>query len=84
MLDDILKYIKDSLTGLLMISVVWVFIYLWIKLVLARWNPEEFKKTMMHFVYVAIWIFIISFAYAAVKMVSWLSLFESDNLFDLF
>lgn len=75
MLDNILKYIKDSLNGLLMITVVWVFLYLWIKLVLARWNPEEFKKTMMHFVYVAIWIFTVSVAYAIVKMVSWINLF---------
>lgn len=75
MLDVVLKYIKDSLNGLLMITVVWVFLYLWIKLVLARWNPEEFKKTMMHFVYVAIWIFTVSVAYAIVKMVSWINLF---------
>lgn len=84
MLDDLLLYIKTSLTSLLTITVVWVFIYLWIKLVLARWNPEEFKKVMSHFVYVAIWIFIISFAYAAVKLVSWLNLFENKDIWSIF
>lgn len=73
LLDYILTYIKNSLTWLLTITIIWVFLYLWIKLVLARWNPEEFKKVMSHFVYVAIWIFTVYFAYAAVKLVSWIN-----------
>lgn len=74
MLDNILKFIKDSISGLLLVVVLWVFIFIWTRLFVARWNPEEFKKAMMHFVYAVVWIFVISIAWAVVKMVSGISI----------
>ena len=73
-IDTIFKFVKDSISGLLSVFVIWVFLYMWMRLVLAQWNPEELKKTMIQFVYVIVWIFIISIAYAVVKLVSWLSI----------
>jgi hypothetical protein len=39
----------------------------------ARGNPEEFKKALIHFVYAVVWIFIVSVAWAVVKLVAWLN-----------
>lgn len=73
-LQSIFVWIKTSLTGLLLLLAVWVFLFIWIRLWIARWNPEEFKKSMMHLVYAIIWIFIVSIAYATVTLVAWLTL----------
>ena len=74
MLDSLLNYIQDSLSSLIYIIALWVFIYIWINLVIARWNPEEFKKHMMHFVYAAIWLFVVTAAWAMVKLVASLNI----------
>jgi hypothetical protein len=37
---------------------------------MARWNPEEFKKALMSFVYAVIGIFIVAVSRAVVKLVS--------------
>lgn len=73
-LDKLINYIQNSLSSLILIIALWVFIYIWINLVIARWNPEEFKKRMMHFVYAAIWFFVIAAAYAAVRLVASLNI----------
>ena len=52
--DGVDSYIKDTIFALFYIIAVWVFIYLGIQLVSARWNAEEFKKALMGFVYAAI------------------------------
>lgn len=74
MLTSIFVWIKDSLTGLLVLIAIWAFLFIWIRLALAKWNPEEFKKGMMQLVYAIIWIFIVSIAWAAVKLVAWLTI----------
>lgn len=71
---DLLVWIKESLTSLLILIAVWVFLYIWIKLIIARWNPEEFKKAMKHMVYAIVWIFVVSLAWATVSLVAWLNL----------
>ena len=71
---SLLNYIQNSITSLVPVIAVWVFIYIWINLVIARWNPEEFKKHILHFVYTAIWFFIIAAAWAIVKIVSSLNI----------
>lgn len=73
-LDKLFVFIKDSISGLLLLIVVWVFLFMWIKLVTARWNSEEFKKIILQFIYVAVWIFIVSVAWAAVKLVAWIDI----------
>jgi hypothetical protein len=69
-LTDIFIWIKDSLTSLIMLIAVWVFLYIWTKLLFARGNPEEFKKGMLHLVYAIIWIVVVSLAWAAVTLIA--------------
>jgi len=44
------------------------------KLITARGNPEEFKKALNTFIYAVVGIFIVSFAFAAVRLVAGLNL----------
>lgn len=69
-LDQVFIYVKDFIFNILWIIWVWVFLYFWFKIISARWNPEEFKKTLMWFVYAIVWLAIIPFAYGLVKLVS--------------
>jgi len=73
-LDSIFNYIQNSISWLILLIALWVFIYIWINLVIARWNPEDFKKHMMQFVYAAIWFFVVSISWAVVKLVAWLNI----------
>ena len=73
-LDVIFAWIKDSIFWLLMLLAIWVFLFLWIRLVIARWNPEEFKKAMQSLLYAVVWLFVVSASWAAVKLVSWLNI----------
>ena len=73
-LQSIVIWVKDSLSGLLVLIAVGVFLFIWIRLWVARWNPEEFKKWIMQLVYAVVWIFIVSIAWAAVTLVAWLNL----------
>ena len=72
-LSSITVWFKNSLTSLVMLISIWAFLYVWIKLAFARWNPEEFKKATMHMIYVIIGIFIVATSWAAVTLVAWLN-----------
>jgi hypothetical protein len=41
---SLFEYIRDSIFWLLMVIAISVFIWIWAKLLMARWNPEELKK----------------------------------------
>lgn len=69
-LSQILIYVKDFLFSILGIVAIWVFLYFWFQLVISRWNEEEFKKTLMWFIYAIIWLAIIPVAWGAVKIIS--------------
>lgn len=73
-LDKIFNYFQNSISWLIMIIAIWVFLYIWIKIIVAKWNPEEFKKHMLQFVYAAIWLFLVSASWAIVKLVAWLNI----------
>lgn len=74
MLSKIFRWAKDEIMSMVWILAVWVFIFIWIRIIMARWNPEEFKKSILHFVYAIIWVFFIFMAWWLVKLVSTLSL----------
>jgi len=74
MLAYISVWLKDSLTSFLVVIAIWVFLFIWIKLAMARWNSEEFHKAIKQLVYAVIWIFIVWFAWWAVVLISWLNL----------
>jgi hypothetical protein len=61
---------KNQIVLVVEVLAVWVFIFIGIRFVMARWNPEEFKKAWLHFVYAIIWVFFIFMAWWAVKLVS--------------
>lgn len=69
-LDAIIVYVKNFTFSIMWIIVVWVFLYLWFKLITSRWNAEEMKKALMWLVYVWAWLTIMSLAWWAVKLVS--------------
>ncbi len=71
---SIFKWFKWELFSVVMIIALWAFVFIGIRLASARWNPEEFKKAMLHFVYSIVWIFFIFMAWWLVKLVSSLSL----------
>jgi hypothetical protein len=71
--DEVSSWVISSLETLLPITAVGVFLFVGIKLAMARWNPEEFKKAWMQFMYAIIGIFIMSFAWVTVKIVLGLS-----------
>ena len=73
-LDDFSVYIRDTIFWILMVIVIWMFIFIWAKLVVARWNQEEFKKAIQSFIYVVVWIAIVSVSWLAVRLITWINL----------
>ena len=72
-LAGIIRWVKDTLMSLVAVIAIWAFLFVWIRLWLARWNPEEFKKAMTQMIYVVVWIFIVSIAWAIVTLVAGLT-----------
>lgn len=70
----IATYITDTLFWILTVVWIWVFLVLGARLVMARGNPEEFKKNFMWMVYGLIWIAIMTIAYAVVTFVTRISI----------
>jgi len=73
-LDAILAFIRDSVFAVLVIIAIGMFLFIGARLVVARWNPEEFKKALQSFIYAAIGILVVAFAYAAVIIVAGLDI----------
>jgi hypothetical protein len=65
-----LDFAKDSIFWLLALVSIAVFIFIWAKLIMAKWNPEEFKKALMQFIYAVIWLAVIALSWGLVKLVS--------------
>lgn len=74
LLDKILKFVSESIFKLIWIIATGVFIFIWARLVIAKWNPEEFKKAIMSFIYAIAWLFIITASWWVVKLVSTINL----------
>lgn len=73
-LDSLLNIIKDLIFWLLPVIATFVFLLIWTKLFLARWNPDEFKKAMMWFVYAAVWIAIVPLAWWIIYLITTLTI----------
>lgn len=74
-IDDMIKWLMGSIDTLLPITAIGVFLFVGIRLWVARWNPEEFKKAWMQFIYAVVGIFVVSFAWASVKLVQGINIF---------
>ena len=71
-LNGIFKFFRESIFNLLALITIGVFLYIWARLVVARWNPEELKKTWTSFIYAIVGIVLVSLSWAIVKLVAWL------------
>lgn len=69
-LDYVLDFARDSIFALMALIAIGMFLFIWWRLIIARWNPEEFKKAMLSFVYAAIGIFVVAAAWAIVRLVA--------------
>ncbi len=74
LLDYILDFARDSLFALMAVIAVGMFLFIWGRLVVARGNPEEFKKALQSFIYAAVGIFLVAFAWALVKLIAGLQI----------
>ena len=73
-LFSIFVWIRNSMEILLPIVAVGVFLLVGIRIAIAKWNPEEFKKAWMQMIYAVVGIFVVWFAWAAVKLVAGLNI----------
>jgi len=73
-IDGVLEFVRDSMFDLLLLIAVWVFLFVWGRLLIARWNPEEFKKAMVILVHAGIWLFVVAAAYALVTFIAWIDI----------
>lgn len=69
-LEQAVVFGRDFILDILYLIVIWVFLFLWAKLIAARWKPDELKNVLMWFVYALIWLAVIPLAYWAVKLIS--------------
>ena len=65
---------KNILNIVLIISVV-MLVRIGIRMASARWNPDEFKKAWLHFVYLILWIFLVFASWWIVNIVTKLNIF---------
>lgn len=72
-LDTVLLYARDFIFGILGVVAIGVFLFIGARLLVARGNPDEFKKGLNMFIYAIVWLFVVSAAYAAVRLVAWLN-----------
>jgi len=73
-IDGTLWFIRDSMFDLLLLIAVGVFLFIWGRLLIARWNPEEFKKAMISLVHAWIGLFVVAAAYALVTFIAWIDI----------
>ncbi len=73
-LSSFFAWFKSEIIAVVSVVSIAIFIYIWIKFATAKWNPEEFKKAWLHFVYAIIWIFLVFMSLWIVTLVSNLNL----------
>lgn len=73
-IESLFTFTKDSIFGLLALISITVFIFIWARLVMAKWSPEDFKKAILQLVYAIVWLALIAISWGAVKLVSSLNI----------
>ncbi len=69
-LSNVFTWASREVFSVIMFIAVWVFVFIGIRMATARWNPEEFKKWWIHFVYAVIGLFLIFASIWIVQLVS--------------
>jgi len=67
-------YARDIIFSLLALIIIWTFLFVGYKIIMSRWNPEEFKKAIALFVYAIIGLLIISLSWVIVMFISGLNI----------
>lgn len=70
LLTSLFKFVKSEVALIVAICAIAAFLYVGIRMASARWNPEEFKKAWIHFIYIIVGLFIALFAVSAVQIIS--------------
>ena len=70
LLNSIFGFFRESIFGLLSLIAIGVFFYIWARLVVARWNPEELEKTWKSLIYAVIGIVLVSVSWAIFRLVA--------------
>lgn len=73
-LTNVANFFKDTIFWIIVLIWTWVLLFIWARLVVARWNPEEFTKAMLSLVYAVIWIAVVSLAWVSVKLIAGLNI----------
>ncbi|NDK10022.1 hypothetical protein GW846_04530 [Candidatus Gracilibacteria bacterium] len=74
LIDYLLGFARDSIFAVMALLAIGMFLFIGGRLVVARGNPEEFKKALQSFIYAAVGIFLVAFAYAIVRLVAGLDI----------
>ncbi len=69
-INSLFVYWKETIFWVLALIVIWVFLYLWFKIIMARWKPEEFKKAFIMLIYAIIWLLIVSLSWVLVTFIT--------------
>ncbi|MDD5770063.1 MAG: hypothetical protein PHE25_03780 [Candidatus Gracilibacteria bacterium] len=72
-LNQVILYFKDFIFYILGFIAIGVFLYFGFKLILAKGNEEEFKKTVMGLIYAIVGLAIIPLAWGVVKIATTLN-----------
>jgi len=73
-IEELFKYTKNTIFEVLALIVIWVFLYIWYKIVISRWNPEEFKKAFMMLIYTVLWMLFIALSWVIIIFISGLKI----------
>ncbi len=73
-LSGLAKIVISYTFYLLAFIVITVFLYIWFIFITAQWNEERFKKAWKMFTYAVVWLAVVSISWAAVKLISSLSI----------
>ena len=69
------KLVRSQIFNVILIIAVVMVVWIGVRMATARWNPEEFKKAWMHFIYLILWLFIVFVSWWVVRLVSNLNIF---------
>jgi hypothetical protein len=73
-IESIFNYTKNTIFDLLALIVIWVFLYIWYKIIISKGNPEEFKKAFMMLIYAVLWMLFVALAWVIVVFISGLKI----------
>lgn len=75
-LESFFKFLKNQIYNIVFILSIFMIVWIWVRMAIARGNPDEFKKAWMHLIYIIVWIFIVFAAWWIVNLFANLNIFN--------